>query len=493
MVSLPEQKLQRLEYLKQLLVEHRAYEEGGGVIRKPWRSVARPNQLPPDGDWFVWLLLAGRGFGKTRAAAEWVAEKARKFPGARIAIVANTIADARDTCIEGESGLLNCLSPHELRGGAIDTGWNRSLTEVRFANRSYVKGFSSERPWKLRGPQFHFAWGDEACFWADASKGTISDTTWSNLLIATRLPARPGWDDEYLTQIVVATTPRPVPLLRTSDPDPARRGIMQRDDAIITRGKTTENLDNLSESYKATVIAPLMGTRLGRQELEAEILDDRDDALWRRDWIEETRMPADPMPEFSRVVIAVDPAVSDGEGAAETGIIVAGADKRGHGYVIADETMRGSPDVVMRKIASLYYRYNADRVVAEVNNGGDYIGSVLRAVDANVPYRMVRATRGKALRAEPISALYEQRRIHHLGTFPYLEDQQCSWSPIDDVSPDRLDACVWAFTDLKDLVTASWMDAYGVMKCPSCSKPLFRQVDGVDRSHCPFCSAPLEE
>lgn len=607
-MSLPEEKLRRLEYLKQLLEEHRAYEEGGGVIRKPWREVARPNQLAPEGDWFIWLLLAGRGFGKTRAAAEWCLEKARKYPRSRIALVGQTIADVRDTMIEGDSGLLSCLSNHEMRGGQIDTGWNRSLVEVRMANGTYFKGYcvapetrlltadlryipageiepgtklagfekerapyrrhyrtaiaesaeiikqpcyrlildddtriicsdehqwltqysgktqakwlmtknlrvhtgrysnsrilrlfdlwkpntsyaagylaaafdgeshrsqevvakefigeqwvsairtstgtfiaeglashnSSEKPWKLRGPQFHFAWGDESCFWADAGKGTITDTTWSNLTIATRLPSRPGWDDDFQTQIVVATTPRTVALLRSTDPDPARRGIMQREDVIITRGKTMENIANLSETYKATVIAPLMGTRLGRQELEAEILDDREDALWRREWIEETRYPEDIKIDFSRVVVAVDPAVSDGESAAETGIVVAAADRNGHGYVLADETMRGSPDVVMRKVASLFHEYKADRVVAEVNNGGDYIGSVLRAVDANIPYRMVRATRGKAVRAEPISALYEQKRVHHIGVFPFLEDQLCSWSPLDAVSPDRLDAC----------------------------------------------------
>ncbi len=368
----------------------------------------------------------------------------------------------------------------------------KTSTETFIAN-GLASHNSSEKPWKLRGPQFHFAYGDEACFWADASKGTITDTTWSNLTIATRLPARPGWSDEYQTQIVIATTPRSVPLLRTSDPDPARHGIMQREDVVITRGKTTENLENLSETYRANVIAPLMGTRLGRQELEAEILDDREDALWRRDWIEETRLPPDAQIEFSRVVIAVDPAVSDGEGAAESGIVVAAADRRGHGYVLADETMRGSPDVVMRKVASLYHQYKADRVVAEVNNGGDYIGSVLRAVDANVPYRTVRASRGKAVRAEPISALYEQKRVHHIGVMPYLEDQLCSWAPSDDLSPDRLDACVWAFTDLKDLVTASWKDAYGVRSCESCKKPFFKAVDGVDRTSCPFCSVQIED
>ncbi len=433
------------------------------------------------------------GFGKTRAAAEWTLEKARNYPGCRIAIVAQTIADVRDTCIEGDSGILNCVSNHELRGGTVDGGWNRSLVELRMANGSRFKGFSSEKPWKLRGPGFHFAWGDETCFWADASKGAVADSTWMNLNIATRLPARPSWDDDFQTQIVVATTPRPVALLRTSDPDPSRIGIMQRDDAVITRGKTMENLANLSETYKATVVAPLLGTRLGRQELEAEILEERDDALWRREWIDETRLPFGSEIELARVVVAIDPAVSDGEGAAETGIIVAGADRKGHGYVLADETMRGSPEVVMRKVVSIYHEYKADRVVVETNNGGDYLPALLRAVDANVPCRKVTATRGKAVRAEPVSALFEQRRIHMVGVYPYLEDQLCSWVPTDPVSPDRLDATVWAFFDLKDLVSASWLEAYNVSKCEKCDKPFFRTIDGIPRTNCPYCSAPIQQ
>lgn len=489
---------QRRSLLAQLDAQERErllelLEEPEREPRLPWEQVARPEQLAPPGLWDLWLLLAGRGFGKTRSAAEWSAGKGRRYPGSRTALVAATIADARDTMIEGESGLLNCFDPSELRGGGADGSWNRSLGELYLANGSKYKTFSSEKPRKLRGPQFHFAWGDESAFWTDAHKGVLADTTWSNLRIAVRLPPKPGWPGDYRTQIVVATTPRPVALLRTSDPEPSRAGLMQRESTIITRGRTSENLANLSETYKAQVIAPLIGTRLGRQELDAELLEDREDALWRRDWLDDDRLPAEPRPGMIRVVVGVDPAVSDGESSAETGIIVVGADRNGHGYVIADWTLRGTPQVAMRRVVDAYHEFRADRVVAEVNNGGDYIGTLLHAVDPGVAYKAVRATRGKYTRAEPVSALYEQHRVHHLGHFRQLEDQYCSWAPTDDESPDRLDAAVWGFFDLKDLISGSWSDAYGSTSCPRCRKLFLRTMDGVARIACPHCHAPLDE
>jgi phage terminase large subunit-like protein len=487
----------RREFLRRLDPDERArlldlLEEDEADARVPWAQAARPDQLPPPGDWFVWLILAGRGWGKSRTAAEWAAAKARRYPRCRIALVAATIADARDTMVEGESGLLACLEDSELRGGSQDAAWNRSLGELFLANGSRFKTYSSEKPRKLRGPQHHFAWGDESAFWTDAHKGTVTDTTWSNLTIGTRLPARPGWDAEYRTQICVATTPRPVALLRTQDPDPARAGLMQRETTVITRGKTSDNLANLSETYKAQVIAPLIGTRLGRQELDAELLEDREDALWRRDQIDADRRPPVPLPDMVRVVVGVDPAVSDGESSAETGIVVCGADRNGHGYVLADCTIRGTPQQAMRKVADAFEEYRADRVVAEVNNGGDYIGTLLHVIDPGIPYRAVTATRGKQTRAEPVSALYEQHRVHHLGSFPLLEDQLCSWAPTDKESPDRMDSMVWAFTDLKDLIGGSWRDSYGVVKCGKCTRPYLAEADGKRRDRCPHCGAPAE-
>jgi phage terminase large subunit-like protein/DNA-directed RNA polymerase subunit RPC12/RpoP len=268
---------------------------------------------------------------------------------------------------------------------------------------------------------------------------------------------------------------------------------MQRDSVTVTRGRTVDNLANLSESYKANVVAPLLGTQLGLQELDAEILENRDNALWRREWLEADRLPADHEVDLVRVVIGVDPSVTSGETSDLTGIIVAGADREGHGYVLADYTMRGTPQQCMSKVKEAFYEHRADRVVAEVNNGGDYIGALLRAVDSNIPFRAVRASRGKQTRAEPISALYEQHRVHHVGMFPQLEDEMCTWAPGDPESPDRMDACVWALFDLKDLISGSWMDAYNIVKCASCQRPFTAKSQGVARTVCPHCNTRIEE
>jgi phage terminase large subunit-like protein len=488
--SLTQAKLDRLQHLRELKVEQKRAETGDDA-KRPWLEIARPEQLEPEGDWFVWLILAGRGWGKTRSAAEAMSRRARRFPGCRIALVARTVGDTRDTMFEGESGLLTCLRAEELRDGSVESAYNRSLGELYMANGSRFKAFTSEKPWRLRGPQFHAAWADEACFWADAHKGTVTDTTWSNLTIATRLPPRYNWPSDYRTQIVVATTPRPVSLLRVTDTKLMAPGLMQRENVIITRGRTTDNLDNLSDSYKANVIAPLIGTQLGRQELDAEILESRENALWQRTWLDDDRLPADANLELARVVVGVDPAVTDGETADLTGIIVAGADRAGHGYVLGDYTMRGTPMECMRKVVWAYHHHEADRIVAEVNNGGDYIGTVVKTIDPGIPFRSVRASRGKETRAEPVSSLYQQHRAHHVGTFPQLEDEMCTWAPGDPESPDRVDALVWAFYDLADLVSGSWMDAYGVAKCEACTRPFLSTVNGVKRDRCPHCGVSL--
>src|SRR5665647_3177721 len=223
-------------------------EQASTLPRARWAQTVRPNQLPPAGDWLTWLILAGRGWGKTRTGAEYTAELARTYPGARIALVAATFADGRDTMVEGESGLLAVLDENELRGGSQDLAWNRSMGELFLANGSRFKDYSSEKPRQLRGPQHHFAWADEAAAWLDAHKGTIKDTTWSNLLFGLRLPAQPGWPAGYRTRVIVTTTPRPLALIKVPDSvlerEPHRAGIIQRPSTVTTRGSTRENLAN---------------------------------------------------------------------------------------------------------------------------------------------------------------------------------------------------------------------------------------------------------
>jgi phage terminase large subunit-like protein len=493
--SLLESRLEKLKRLRDLQDELKRQQDVlDGAIKRPWAEIARPEQLPPPGDWMVWLILAGRGWGKTRTGAEWVAMKARRYHGCRIALVGKTFADVRDTLVEGESGLIHCFNRDEFRGHSQDDGYNKSRGALYLDNGSMFQSFTAEKPWRLRGPQFNFALADEACFWKDAGKGLVADTTWSNLVITLRLPKKPDWDEDYRPQIAVATTPRPVALLRNSDPDSSRVGLMQRPTTIITRGRTVDNLENLSKEYQANVIAPLLGTRLGRQELDAELLDDIPGALWKREWIDETRV-TDPslVPDLIRIVVGVDPAVTDNESSAQTGIIVAGAARNGHGYVLGDYTLRATPMEAIKKAIQAYHDFSADRIVAEVNNGGDFIGTLVKTVDPNVPYQSVRATRGKAIRAEPVSSLYEQRRVHHVGSFPYLEDSQCSWTPADPESPDRLDACVWALHALRDLIGGSFLSAYGVIRCESCQHAFTKDDPATKqpRLSCPKCGAAV--
>ena len=393
-----------------------------------WTRLARPNQLPPEGDWFVWLILAGRGWGKTRTGAEYVKAGALRMPGSRFALVAQKFADVRDTMVEGESGLLSILPPSMLRGGTVESAWNRSLGELTLANGSTFKGYSSERAGQLRGPQHHGAWCDEAAKWNDANLGTADDTTWSNLLLGLRLGDDP--------RCVVTTTPKPYKLIRD---------LVAGDGTVVTKGTTYENLDNLAPAFRANVLSLYEGTRLGRQELHAELLDDVPGALWTRADIEAHRVTAHP--DLVRVVVAIDPSVTSNEDSDEAGIVVAGRGVDGDAYVLADVSRRDSPLGWARAAVAAYHTHVADRIVAEVNNGGDMVEVTLRTVEPTVPYRTLHASRGKVARAEPIAALYEQGRVHHVGSFDALEDQMCSYVPGGD-SPDRMDALVWAITDL---------------------------------------------
>lgn len=382
------------------------------------------------GDWLVWLILAGRGWGKTRVGAEFIRDFCVERPNSRAALVAATFADGRDAMVEGESGLLEVTPPWHLKGGAREQAFNRSIGELYFANGSRARIYSSEKPGQLRGPQHHIAWADEAAKFKDAHLGTQEDTTWSNLMMGLRVGAHP--------RVVVTTTPKPHRLIKQ---------LVGKPFTAAVRGTTFENLENLAPTFRAQILDQYKGTRLARQELYAEILDDVPGALWSLKQIEDLRVAAPPT--LVRVVVAIDPAVTASDDSDETGIVVAGLGIDGHGYVLADCTVKASPAAWAERAVTAYHDHHADRIVAEVNNGGDLVELTIRTVDATVPYKAVHASRGKHTRAEPVSALYEKGRVHHVGALEALEDQMCNWVPDPSVpSPDRMDALVWAITEL---------------------------------------------
>jgi phage terminase large subunit-like protein len=397
-----------------------------------WPLWARPDQLPPaakpDGTlWRVWLYMGGRGAGKTRAGAEWVRAKALGLPplGAtaarRIALVGETIGDVRRVMVEGVSGLLavHCAGERPR--------FEPSKGQLVWPSGAIAQLFSAEDPDGLRGPQFDAAWCDEVAKWRHPQK------TWDMLQFALRLGAQP--------QLVATTTPRPIPLIKK---------LLSEAGTVVTRAATADNAENLAPTFMEEMTRRYAGSALGRQELLGELVDDTSGALWRRDWIDAHRAGA--APELSAVVVAVDPPVTATAESDACGIVVAGLGPDGRAYVVDDRTLQGrEPMVWARAVIAAYADYMADRVVAEVNQGGDLVVTVLRQVDRNVAVRQVRATRGKWLRAEPVAALYAQGRVVHVGTFEALEDQMCLFG-VDGLakgrSPDRLDALVWALTDL---------------------------------------------
>lgn len=369
------------------------------------------------------MLLAGRGFGKTRTGAEYI--RSRVDAGSRhISLIAPTAADCRDIMVRGESGLLSIYPPSE---APIYQPSNRRLT---WPNGAEALMFSADEPERLRGPQHDTVWADEVGAWR------YPDDAWSMMMFGLRLGDDP--------RVVITTTPRPIKLIRELIADPT---------VVLTRGSSYENRINLAQAFFEQVIRKYEGTRLGRQELDAELLEDVPGALWTRALIEAARPPMGfRLPDLIRIVVAIDPAATSGEDADETGIIVAGKDAQGRGYVLADLSGHYTPTEWARTAIAAYRSHNADRVVAEVNNGGEMVEATLRMIDQNVSYTAVRATRGKMVRAEPVSALYEQGRIRHMAALPKLEDQMCAFTPDLDrspgQSPDRVDALVWAFTDL---------------------------------------------
>ena len=378
-----------------------------------WPLIARPEQLAPRGDWPAWLVKAGRGWGKTRVGAEWVRSVAK--PGARIALVGPTAADVRDVMIEGESGILSVCEPWNL------PTYEPSKRRLTWPNGAMATAYSAEEPDRLRGPQHTHAWADEAAAWARPD-------TWDMLMMGLRLGEHP--------RVVVTTTPKMVPLMRS---------IQSMPGLVVTRGRTIDNASNLASSFLTGLMARYEGTRLGRQELEGEDLDDNPDALWQREGIDAARVRH--APELRRVVVAIDPAVTSNADSDETGIVVAALGTDGRGYVLADRSGRYKPDGWARRAVEAYHEWSADRIVAEGNQGGEMVTHVIGTVEQGLPLRIVHATRGKVTRAEPIAALYEQGRVSHVGSLAQLEDQLCTWTA-GGPSPDRLDALVWALTEL---------------------------------------------
>jgi phage terminase large subunit-like protein len=385
-----------------------------------WRFRARAPQLAPTGDWAVWLILAGRGFGKTRAGAEWVNRQALMTPGCRIALVGTTLHDAEAVMVRGESGILG-TAPDRNRPLFL-----RSKRELHWPNGSLATLFSAGEADALRGPQFHAAWCDEIAAWSRPR------AAWDNLRMCLRLGERP--------QAVVTTTPRPTAFLRD---------LTRMDGVVLTRGSTFDNRINLPASYLADMEAGYGGTALGRQELAGELLERIEGALWSRDALERCRMA--PEGALQRVVVGVDPPAGPGT----CGIIVAGLDARGKAYVLSDRSLPdASPDDWVQAVVSAHAQHGADCIVVEVNQGGRMVEKVLEAGGhKHLPLKPVRATVGKVARAEPVATLYARGLVAHARPFPELEDQLCGLITGGGYrgpgsSPDRADALVWALTEL---------------------------------------------
>jgi len=386
---------------------------------------AHESQLPPDGEgWRVWLMMAGRGFGKTRAGSEWINGLATARPGSRIALVGATIGESRSVMVEGTSGLLRVA---KLNGARVR--WEPSLGRLRWRNGSEAQLFSGENADGLRGPEHDFAWADELAKWAQP------EAAWDNLQMGLRRGAR--------ARALITTTPRPMPLLKR----------IQKDQwTVTTSGRTSDNV-NLDARFIEVMAATYGGTRLGRQELDGELIEDVEGSLWPRELIERSRATR---PEaFDRIVVGVDPPAGVGEGCDACGIVVAGR-AEGRLYVLADESCQGlSPDGWARRVAAAVARWDADMVVAEANNGGAMVGSVIKAAEVGVRVHLVHASQGKAARAEPVALRFENGRAFFAGSFPQLEDELAGLTAGGGYegpgrSPDRADAMVWAMTELSE-------------------------------------------
>jgi phage terminase large subunit-like protein len=403
-------------------------------LQHDWSFWARPEQLEPKGDWNTWWINAGRGFGKTRAGAEWVREQVKKGHK-RIAAVASTNSDIERVMVKGESGFLNICWKGDKTYKGKEMGfpeWSPTKRTLTWANGAKVEFYSAEEPERLRGPQFSCAWTDEVASW---NKG---EETWSMLQFCLRLGKHP--------RVCATTTPKSTPLIRRLIKDPKTH---------VTVGSTFDNSANLADTYLQAVRDQYEGTRLGRQELYAEILEENEGALWTTDTIDKCQISRKDLPLLNRIVVSLDPAITSNAESDMTGIVVAGIDVNGKCYVLGDYTDRYSPQGWANKAIELYHHYQADRIVAEKNQGGDMVRRTIEVEDETVPIKLVHASRGKYARAEPISALYERGMVFHVRdpedgfNLNELEIQQRTWEPLGSIgSPDRLDSLVWGITEL---------------------------------------------
>ena len=457
---------ERYEYVSAL-----TEEEASDLDRHPWWFLGRPEQQEPAGEWIVWLILAGRGWGKTRTGAEWLCEQVLNNPKApdgaptEWAIIGETFGDTRVMCVEGPSGILRVLE----RKGLVNTEdftYNKSSWQINFKEGQKIHMFGADNPDAGRGFNLSGVWADEIAKWR------YSYESWSEgIAPALRIGERP--------RAVITTTPKPIKILRD--------WVARNDSSVyVTRGSTFDNATNLSSAALIELQARYAGTRTGRQELYGELLEDIEGALWHRSNIEKNRITE--APPLLRIVVAIDPAVTSSNESDETGIVVAGVTTEGKFYVLDDRSCRLSPDGWGRVAIEAYHNWKADRIIAETNNGGDMVGILMQTIDPTITVTKVNATRGKRVRAEPISALYEQNRVHHVGAFPQLEDQMVTWTPDVSKSPDRMDALVWAITELNE--GSSSMIALSAMAifCPSCRMPAPKSA-----LICPKCGTALGE
>lgn len=462
--QLPKEK--QLEYAESLHPD--ALKE---LNRKPWWFIGRPEQQTPEGNWHIWLILSGRGWGKTRTGGEWLAEQIETYPqfegvATQWAIIAPRFADTKNVCVEGPSGFIKALQHRGLEPG-VDYTYNKSSYKIIFKGGQVVHMFGADSPDAGRGLNLAGAWLDEVAMWPYPYE------TWTEgLAPALRIGKRP--------RVVVTTTPKPIRLIKD--------WVKRTDGSVyLTKGSTFDNASNLSAAALEELQARYAGTRIGKQELYGEILENVEGALWTQRNIDDNRVEEPPR-DMARIVVGVDPAVTAHEESDETGIIVAGKNNQGEAFVLADYTIKATPLEWAQRAVDAYRTHQANAIVVEVNNGGDMVPTLIKQIDPIVRVIEVRATRGKRLRAEPMAAMYEQNRVHHVGVFEQLESQMTSWTPEDPKSPDRLDALVWALSNLLDGSALTGYLSNLAVWCDNCNLPMPKTL-----KFCSNCSSPLTE